>query len=115
MTQQWKPVCKLTDIPVLGARVVKRSGKPDLAIFRTSDDKVFALLDRCPHRGGPLSQGIVAGEHVTCPLHSWNIALGSGEAAAPDEGCAQRFSVKVVDDIVHLDALEIDAQPQVPA
>lgn len=113
MSQQWKPVCKVADIPVLGARVVSRPGLPDVAIFRSSEDKVFALLDRCPHRGGPLSQGIVSGERVTCPLHNWNIELGSGEAVAPDQGCAQRFSVKVEDGVVHLDAVELSApQPE---
>jgi nitrite reductase (NADH) small subunit len=109
MSQQWKAVCNVADIPVLGARVVHRTGKPDVAIFRNGEDKVFALLDRCPHRGGPLSQGIVFGERVACPLHNWNIELGSGEAVAPDHGCARKFSVKIEDGVVHLDAKELEA------
>ncbi|RZI41739.1 nitrite reductase small subunit NirD [Herbaspirillum sp. HC18] len=109
MPQQWKAVCKVTDIPVLGARVVARPEKPDVAVFRNSEDKVFALVDRCPHKGGPLSQGIVFGERVACPLHNWNIELGSGHAVAPDVGCAQRFSVKVEDGMVYLDAEELNA------
>jgi nitrite reductase (NADH) small subunit len=88
-------VCRLDDIPPLGARVVKQSPGPDIAVFRTLDDKVFALLDRCPHKGGPLSQGIVFGERVACPLHGMNIELASGEAVAPDEGCARRFGVRM--------------------
>jgi len=107
MTQQWKAVCKLADIPALGARVVRRAAKPDVAIFRSSEDKIFALLDRCPHKGGPLSQGIVFGERVACPLHNWNIQLDSGCAVSPDEGCTQRFSVKVEDGTVFLDAEEL--------
>ena len=107
MPQQWKAVCNVADIPVLGARVVKRAVKPDLAIFRNSEDKIFALLDRCPHKGGPLSQGIVFGERVACPLHNWNIQLDSGQAMAPDEGCTQKFSVKVEDGKVFLDAEEL--------
>jgi nitrite reductase (NADH) small subunit len=97
MSQQWKAICNVADIPVLGARVVKRAAKPDVAIFRNSQDKVFALLDRCPHKGGPLSQGIVFGERVACPLHNWNIKLDSGCAVEPDEGCTQKFSIKVED------------------
>ena len=71
-----------------------------VAVFRTADDKVFALLDRCPHKGGPLSQGIVFGESVACPLHNWTIGLADGCAKAPDEGCTVRFAVQVVDGVV---------------
>ena len=109
MSNQWKAVCNVADIPVLGARVVKRATQPDVAIFRNSEDAVFALLDRCPHRGGPLSQGIVFGERVACPLHNWSIELGSGCAVAPDEGCTQKFSVKVENGQVYLDAAELNA------
>ena len=108
MSQQWKAVCNVADIPVLGARVVKRAAKPDVAIFRNSEDKIFALLDRCPHKGGPLSQGIVFGERVACPLHNWNIQLDSGSAVAPDEGCTQKFSVKVEEGVVYLDEAELN-------
>ncbi len=108
MSQQWKAICTVTEIPVLGARVVHRAAKPDVAIFRSGDDKVFALLDRCPHKGGPLSQGIVFGERVACPLHNWNIELDSGCAVSPDEGCTQKFSVKVEDGKVFLDLDELN-------
>lgn len=109
MTQQWKPICAVADIPVLGARVVNREHADDVAIFRNSDDKVFALLDKCPHKGGPLSQGIVFGERVACPLHNWNIELQSGCAIAPDEGCTQKFSVRIDDGQVWLDLNELQA------
>ncbi len=108
MSQQWKAICKVTDIPVLGSRVVHRANQPNVAIFRNSEDKVFALLDRCPHKGGPLSQGIVFGERVACPLHNWNIQLDSGCAVAPDEGCTQKFSVKLEAGMVFLDAAELN-------
>ena len=84
----WVRVCALQELPELGARVLDVEGLPPIAIFRTASDQVFALRDRCPHKGGPLSQGIVAGETVTCPLHGWAIALQSGQACAPDVGCA---------------------------
>ena len=91
----WKPICKLEDIPQLGSRIVKPSTGGDIAIFRTSDDKVFALHDKCPHKGGPLSQGIVHGQRVTCQLHGWNIGLADGHAVAPDVGSCTRFEVKL--------------------
>jgi nitrite reductase (NADH) small subunit len=105
---QWKPICRLSDIPVLGARRVNRSEGHAIAIFRNADDKVFALLDRCPHKGGPLSQGIVFGDSVACPLHNWTIGLADGCAKAPDAGCTQRFTVKLDDSgRVFLDAEEL--------
>ena len=109
MPQQWKVICKVADIPVLGARVVSRAEKPSVAIFRNSQDDIFALLDRCPHKGGPLSQGIVFGQRVACPLHNWNIDLPTGCAVSPDEGCAQKFSVKVEGNDVYLDVDELNS------
>ena len=109
MSQQWKSICAVSDIPVLGSRVVERADKADVAIFRNGEDKVFALLDKCPHKGGPLSQGIVFGERVACPLHNWNIELQSGCALAPDEGCTRKFSVKVEGGQVYLDLAELAA------
>ena len=91
---QWIEIGTLQDIPRQGARVV-RTALGDIAVFRTADDEVFALRDHCPHKGGPLSQGIVSGHKVACPLHDWKIALDSGRAVAPDEGCAARFPVQV--------------------
>ena len=90
----WKNICALDDIPRLGSRVVN-AAQGDIALFRTADDRVFALDDRCPHKGGPLSQGIVAGERVSCPLHGWLIALDQGTAVAPDVGCVQRHEARI--------------------
>ena len=104
----WMAICRVDDIPVLGARRVRRASGVDVAVFRTADDRVFALLDRCPHKGGPLSQGIVFGEHVACPLHNWAISLVDGEARAPDIGCATRFAVRVDAGQVSLLARELD-------
>jgi nitrite reductase (NADH) small subunit len=104
---EWQAICRIEDIPVLGSRRVARQGATDVAIFRTADDRVFALLDRCPHKGGPLSQGIVFGDAVACPLHNWTIGLADGRARAPDAGCAVRFAVRVEDGSVSLDANEL--------
>jgi len=103
----WKAICRVDDIPVLGARRLTRKLGGDVAIFRNAEDQVFALLDRCPHKGGPLSQGIVFGESVACPLHNWTIGLCTGQAAEPDEGCTPRFAVKVEDEHVFLQSAEL--------
>ncbi|MBL8521814.1 MAG: nitrite reductase small subunit NirD [Betaproteobacteria bacterium] len=97
------PICNLEDIPVLGARRYRRADGKVIAIFRNAEDRVFALHDRCPHRGGPLSQGIVFGESVACPLHNWCITLNDGCAVAPDTGTVERFPVRVVAGQVELD------------
>ena len=102
----WKKLCQLEDIPRLGSRVLA-SVSGDIAIFRTAEDEVFAMHDKCPHKGGPLSQGIVFGESVACPLHNWTIGLATGEAAAPDEGRTPRFAVWVDAGLVHLSASEL--------
>jgi nitrite reductase (NADH) small subunit len=105
---EWKVICMVEDIPVLGSRRVARPNAIEVAVFRSAEDKVFALLDRCPHKGGPLSQGIVFGESVACPLHNWTIGLADGCARTPDEGCTPRFSVKVdASGQVFLDADEL--------
>ena len=104
---EWKKICLVTDIPVLGSRRVSRTQGIDVAVFRNDADVVFALLDRCPHKGGPLSQGIVFGTSVACPLHNWTIDLNGGCAKAPDEGCTPKFAVKVENGAVHLDSGEL--------
>jgi len=101
MNENWLQIGYLEDIPRQGARVVT-TATGDIALFRTVDDEVFALRDQCPHKGGPLSQGIVHGKKVACPLHDWKIALDSGLAVAPDDGCAARYPVRVVEGVVSL-------------
>ena len=95
----WIDIGTLADIPQRGARTVllgggQIAGEKEIAVFRTSDDKVFALVNECPHKKGPLSQGIVHGHSVACPLHNWNIALKTGEAQGNDEGCTPTIAVK---------------------
>ncbi|GAC1338127.1 MAG: nitrite reductase small subunit NirD [Acetobacteraceae bacterium] len=97
----WVDVGHLDDIPRQGARVVA-TARGDVAVFRTLDDAVFALDDRCPHKGGKLSQGIVHGHKVTCPLHNWVIGLDDGRAQAPDEGCANQIQARVLEGRVQI-------------
>lgn len=98
---EWLQVCALEDVPRLGARVVT-TAKGEIAVFRNARNEIFALKDKCPHKGGPLSQGMVSDRQVTCPLHGWNVHLDSGEAVAPDKGCTHRHQVKVEENIVYL-------------
>ena len=97
----WIEVGDISDIPRLGARVVN-TAQGNIAVFRNASDEIFAVLDRCPHKGGPLSQGIVHGRNVTCPLHNWVLGLDDGMAKAPDEGCVKTYPVKVEDNIIFL-------------
>ncbi|CAM2162421.1 nitrite reductase (NADH) small subunit [Paraburkholderia sacchari] len=94
LTENWMRVCEVDEIPRLGSRILERAAG-NVALFRNAQDAVFALLDRCPHKAGALSQGIVHGNTVTCPLHAWNISLDTGHACAPDDGCTQSFPIKV--------------------
>ena len=105
--RDWKKICRVSDIPVLGSRRVQRAKGPQVALFRTTASEVFALLDRCPHKAGPLSQGIVAGDGVACPLHNWTIGLPDGCARGADCGSTPTFSVRVSDGVVALDADEL--------
>jgi nitrite reductase (NADH) small subunit len=103
MELTWKNISPLDNIPRQGARRLcfGHGGRP-IAVFRTADDGVYALIDECPHRQGPLSEGMIAGDTVTCPLHNWVIDLKSGAAFAPDEGRSPPLPVRVVDGDVHV-------------
>lgn len=97
----WIDICALADIPLRGARVVK-TPRGCIALFRTVDNEVFALDDKCPHKGGPLSQGLIHGRSVTCPLHNLVISLETGEADGPDRGVAQTRRARLAEGRVHL-------------
>ena len=103
----WTLICAVEDIAMLGSRRVVRAQGMPVALFRSPGDKIAALLDRCPHKGGPLSQGIVFRDGVACPLHNWTISFADGRARAPDEGCTPTFACKVEGGQVYLDADEL--------
>jgi nitrite reductase (NADH) small subunit len=94
---RWIKIGSLNDIPRRGARCVA-TPRGRVAVFRTGDDQVFATVDRCPHKGGPLSQGIVHGTSVTCPLHNWVISLETGKAQGADDGAVRTIPVKIEGD-----------------
>lgn len=100
---EWIKIGTLADIPSRGARCINTPiGR--IAVFRTNDDAVYAIEDRCPHKGGPLSQGIVHGAQVTCPLHNWVFSLETGEAQGADEGSVRTFALKREGEAILIDA-----------
>lgn len=109
VTTSWIKIGRLDEIPVLGARVIKTAAGC-VAVFRAAENEVFALEDRCPHKGGPLSQGIVHGRSVTCPLHGMVLSLESGEAMGADSGSVRTFPLKVEDGYILIDAANLSAR-----
>jgi nitrite reductase (NADH) small subunit len=105
----WFAIGTIQDVPRRGARRVA-TPHGSIAVFRTADDQIFAIEDRCPHKGGPLSQGIVHGTAVTCPLHNWVISLETGKAQGADEGCVRTIPVRLAEDalFISLDVLSAD-------
>lgn len=90
---KWHEICSLEEIPALGARTVKFNDQ-EIGLFRLSDGRIMAIDNRCPHKGGPLSEGIVSGDTVICPMHNWKISLLDGSALPPDEGMVKTYEVK---------------------
>jgi nitrite reductase (NADH) small subunit len=89
----WIAIGLTSDIPLRGARCVA-TPQGQIAVFRTIENRFFAIEDRCPHKGGPLSQGIVHGAQVTCPLHNLVISLETGMALGADEGSVRTYALK---------------------
>jgi len=108
-TQFWFDLGPKVSIPKRGARTV-RTPHREIAVFRTANDEIFALENRCPHKGGPLSEGIVHGRKVACPLHNWIIDLEGGEATGADKGCARAFPVRIENGRIYLD-MSVAAAP----
>jgi nitrite reductase (NADH) small subunit len=106
MSTEWIEVGHVVDVPMRGSRVIA-TAQGDIAIFKSVDGRIFALWDKCPHKGGPLSQGIVHDDSVTCPLHNWVIGLETGEVKGPDQGCARKVAVQVADGVISLPAADV--------
>jgi len=113
MMSKWIELGSLDAIPVMGARIVHIPATT-IAVFRTSDDKVFALENKCAHKNGPLSEGIVHGCKVTCPLHGWVFDMKTGNAMGADEGKVTTFPVKIMDGKIFLSpvAIKPDVEPK---
>ncbi|MCJ7871917.1 nitrite reductase small subunit NirD [Marinovum sp. 2_MG-2023] len=102
----WIDIGHIDDIPLRGARVIK-TPVGCVALFRTSETEVFAASDRCPHKGGPLSHGIVHGQSVTCPLHNWVFDLNTGAAQGADEGQIETFPLRLEEGRIHIDGTSL--------
>ena len=101
-SEDWYELGHISQIPQRGARTVTLPDGQEAAVFRTGEDEIYALHNRCPHKKGPLSQGIVHGDSVTCPLHNWVISLRDGQAQGADRGCVPTLPIKVVDGRIFL-------------
>ena len=95
MIGEWLDIGPVDQIAPGNARTLPVVGGEEIAVFHTLDSRFYALVNKCPHKHGPLSQGIVHGSTVTCPLHSWKIQLEDGQVVPPDVGCVKKFPVKV--------------------
>jgi nitrite reductase (NADH) small subunit len=105
----WIEVGHVDDVPLRGSRVIATE-QGDIAVFKAADGRIFALWDKCPHKGGPLSQGIVHGTSVTCPLHNWVIGLETGEVKGPDQGCARKVDVQLKGNAIFIAASVVRRQ-----
>ncbi|MBU6206762.1 MAG: nitrite reductase small subunit NirD [Alphaproteobacteria bacterium] len=110
---EWLDIGPVEQLPALGARTLPVQGGDEIAIFRTATGKIYALVNKCPHKAGPLSQGIVHDTTVTCPLHNWRISLVTGKALGDDAGCVPTISVKIVGGRIMLARAEALAGAQV--
>ena len=105
----WIEVGHIDEVPLRGSRVIATE-KGDMAVFKAADGRIFALWDKCPHKGGPLSQGIVHGSSVTCPLHNWVIGLETGEVKGPDQGCARKVAINLEEGRIQIEAAALAAK-----
>ena len=105
----WLDIGAVDDIPLRGARIVKTK-VGCVAVFRTAEAEIFAASNTCPHKGGPLAEGIVHGQKVTCPLHNWVFDLNTGEAQGADEGRIATYPVRIDGGRILLDATDLMAQ-----
>jgi nitrite reductase (NADH) small subunit len=105
----WIDIAPLENVPQRGARMIK-TAFGGIAVFRTAEDEVFALENACPHKAGPLAEGIVHGKSVTCPLHNWVISLETGEAQGADEGRVATYPARVENGSILLDRAFLKAR-----
>ena len=109
MNTDWIDVGAFDAIPPRGARMV-RTQQGCIAVFRTASDAVFALANACPHKKGPLADGIVHGNKVTCPLHNWVISLETGQAQGADSGSVDTYPARVEDGRILIEAAFLKRQ-----
>lgn len=100
---KWIDIGPVDQLPAMGGRTLPVRGGREIGVFRTASGSIHALVNACPHKNGPLSEGIVHDTTVTCPLHNWRISLLTGEALGEDVGCTPVIPVKVQDGRIYID------------
>lgn len=95
---------KVSHIDDISSQIGKevKIGDNEIAVFKLSSGKIKAIENKCPHKQGPLSEGIISGEYIFCPLHDWKIDLDSGEVQKPDDGCVKTYPVEIIDNFIHI-------------
>lgn len=94
-------VASIADLSVGIGKKIIIAGE-EIALFKQKDGTVNAIKNSCPHKGGPLSEGIVSGEHIFCPLHDWKINLNDGKVQEPDTGCVETYKVEIVNEKIYI-------------
>ena len=79
-----------------------RAGELEIAVYKLSNGRIRAIENRCPHKGGVLTEGIVSGDFVFCPMHDWKICLHDGKVQEPDSGCVKSFETIIEGDEIYL-------------
>lgn len=97
----WYKITSINEIPKMGSRVVQIN-ETEIAIFKTNKNEIFALNNQCPHQQGKLSEGLIHGDVVTCPLHNTDISLENGKALGENYGCTNKYETKIDNDFVYL-------------
>ena len=97
----WKKITHINDIPLMGSRILQYQ-EEEIVLFKNRKEEIFALNNVCPHKQGKLSEGLVHGKSVTCPLHNWDIDLETGEALGSDSGCTQVYESKIEEEMIYV-------------
>ena len=112
LVNKWVRITGIENIPLREGRGVQIAGH-DIAIFNLGD-RILAVENKCPHRGGPLADGIVSGSNVVCPLHAWKVDLASGEVVnqSMNAPCIKTYATRFENGVV---LLEIPVASAIPA
>jgi len=97
----WIKIIEIEDVPLMGSRKVV-VGDDEIVIFKTKDGSIFAVNNVCPHKQGKLSEGLVHGHMVTCPLHNWDIDLETGIVKDEDNSCTKKYETKIEEGVIYL-------------
>jgi nitrite reductase (NADH) small subunit len=111
---RWISIAAAGDIPLREGRAVRLADR-EIALFNLGD-RFLAVENRCPHRNGPLADGIVTGSSVVCPLHAWKINLERGCVERPsssDGACVATYPTRVEDGVVAIGLPEMSDAPEV--